>query len=135
MSYIYYSALRPLGRGCYPDDASNPAVEVVNYHGQEEGAGGRTAWGHVVYNAPLSASEKGHYSLLDNDDISGAAELDRRAERIARGVERKGGIPSDEVYEAVRPMLSDAPELLEMSDKEIVMAMLDYYGVAVGNAA
>lgn len=129
MSFTYYSALRPLGRGCYPDEAANPAVEVVNYHGQREVTDGRTAWGHVAYEAPLTQAEKEHFSFFEMADVDGTAKIDARAERIAKALERKGGIPSAEGYEVIRPMMADAPEVLEMSDREILSAMLEYFGV------
>lgn len=127
----YYSSQRPLDRGCYPDTEGNPALEVINYEGRIEIGAGKKAWGHVVYAMPLPQPEKEHYGFFDDGDADGTAELDRRAKRIAKAIERKGGIPRAEAYEAVRPMLADASEALEMSDREIVAAMLDYYGVAV----
>lgn len=69
MAYRYYSIMRPLDLGTYPNwngRGDNPVIDVVNFDQRTKVQGvPRLAWGYVDYMYPLTSLEKLDYELYE----------------------------------------------------------------------
>jgi hypothetical protein len=105
-AYKYYSTQRPIDIATYPKTENGP-VRFENYDRREEVEQGRMlAWGHLIYDAPLTDDEIYEYELRaapDNPDI--IALMKEQAQLVGHWEEMKG-LPDDKRYTWHRPSIS-----------------------------
>lgn len=65
MGFLYYSASRPLGPGCFPKPADNSITEIINYNERVYVSSiGRSVWGSIEYSSPLTETDISAYELI-----------------------------------------------------------------------
>ena len=65
MGFLYYSASRPLGPGCFPKPANNSITEIINYNERVYVSSiGRSVWGSIKYSSPLTETDISAYELI-----------------------------------------------------------------------
>jgi hypothetical protein len=105
-AYKYYSTQRPIDIATYPKIKNRP-VRFENYDKREEVEQGRIlAWGHLIYDAPLTDDEIYEYELRaahDNPDI--VALMKEQAQVVGHWEDMKG-LPDDKRYTWHRPSIS-----------------------------
>ena len=64
VEYKYYSVLRPISLGTYPNRRGNHFKSFMNYSDRTEVKPGVRAWGEIIYPLPLTDKEMDDYELV-----------------------------------------------------------------------
>jgi hypothetical protein len=65
----YYSTLRPVAPGTFPNPVDNPVVNIENFDTRSHvGKIGRDAWGYVEYEKPLTDEQIEAFDLVAASD-------------------------------------------------------------------
>ena len=95
--YRYYSTRRPIDIGTYPKPAGNPLIELVNYDVRLPVEGGPyMAWGHLVYQKPLSEAEISDYELRPSRFNLDVQEIMNAQASIIGPWEERNELPADQ---------------------------------------
>jgi hypothetical protein len=101
----YYSTLRPVAPGTFPNPVDNPVVNIENFDARSHvGIIGREAWGYVEYEKPLTDEQIEAFDLVaasDSEDKDKICKLLCKVLQKTRGAADLISLDYDEKTEIV----------------------------------